>query len=765
MGNFLIPFPNNALAKVNFQIVKTALKSTAPLSAPAILQVALPTPLNRLFDYLPPEGFDPARLHVGARLSVPFGRSKMVGLLVAMATESEVDPARLKRVHAVLDDEMLIPPGLLKLLRWGADYYHHPLGEVVASALPVLLRQGEAAVAQPRRCWRLSDEGRGVDLDKLTRRAPRQVALMQRLLAAADGLFDSQLSEAMPGWQSVMRGLEKKAWVVMTEVAALVQPEPAAEALPSLNEDQQAAVAAITAASGFQAYLLDGVTGSGKTEVYLRAVQHAVEQGRQVLVLVPEITLTPQLVERFRRRLGVPLAVLHSAMNDRERLNAWLYARSGEAQVVIGTRSAVFTPMPKLGLMIIDEEHDASLKQQTGFRYSARDLALVRARNQAIPIVLGSATPGFESLLNAQQGRYHHLSLPQRAGDARPPQVRLLDVCGQKMDEMLSEPLLKQMQRHLDAGGQVLLFLNRRGFSPTLICHECGWVAECRRCDVHMTLHQRSRSLRCHHCDSQRPLPRQCPDCGSVDLRPLGSGTERVDDALARHFPDMVVARLDRDSTRRKGSLETILDDVSRGDCRILVGTQMLAKGHHFPNVTLVGILDGDQGLFGIDFRAGERMAQLITQVAGRAGRGDKTGEVVIQTHHADHPLLQLLCEQGYHAYAEAGLAERCTAALPPYHFMALLRAEAAQPSLPDEFLEQALAAAQALGISGVELYGPLPSPMERRAGKYRAQLLLQSAQRKTLHQLLARWVVDLAGLPAARRVRWSLDVDPIDLM
>ncbi len=765
MGNFLIPFPNNALAKVNFQIVKTALKSTAPLSAPAILQVALPTPLNRLFDYLPPEGFDPARLHVGARLSVPFGRSKMVGLLVAMATESEVDPARLKRVHAVLDDEMLIPPGLLKLLRWGADYYHHPLGEVVASALPVLLRQGEAAVAQPRRCWRLSDEGRGVDLDKLTRRAPRQVALMQRLLAAADGLFDSQLSEAMPGWQSVMRGLEKKAWVVMTEVAALVQPEPAAEALPSLNEDQQAAVAAITAASGFQAYLLDGVTGSGKTEVYLRAVQHAVEQGRQVLVLVPEITLTPQLVERFRRRLGVPLAVLHSAMNDRERLNAWLYARSGEAQVVIGTRSAVFTPMPKLGLMIIDEEHDASLKQQTGFRYSARDLALVRARNQAIPIVLGSATPGFESLLNAQQGRYHHLSLPQRAGDARPPQVRLLDVCGQKMDEMLSEPLLKQMQRHLDAGGQVLLFLNRRGFSPTLICHECGWVAECRRCDVHMTLHQRSRSLRCHHCDSQRPLPRQCPDCGSVDLRPLGSGTERVDDALARHFPDMGVARLDRDSTRRKGSLETILDDVSRGDCRILVGTQMLAKGHHFPNVTLVGILDGDQGLFGIDFRAGERMAQLITQVAGRAGRGDKIGEVVIQTHHADHPLLQLLCEQGYHAYAEAGLAERCTAALPPYHFMALLRAEAAQPSLPDEFLEQALAAAQALGISGVELYGPLPSPMERRAGKYRAQLLLQSAQRKTLHQLLARWVVDLAGLPAARRVRWSLDVDPIDLM
>ncbi len=725
----------------------------------------MPTPLPRLFDYLPPEGVEPASLLPGMRLSLPFGRSKTVGLLVAVVAESDFDRAKLKRAHAVLDEEVLIPAPLLKLLRWGADYYHHPLGEVVAAALPVLLRQGEAATAQQRQRWRVSEAGRAVVLETLAKRAPRQQTLMQRLLAAEGGLFDSQLSELVPGWQTVMRALQKKGWVEVEQVATLVQPDPVAAPLPTLNADQQRAVAAITAAQGFQPFLLDGVTGSGKTEVYLRGVQNAVEQGRQVLVLVPEITLTPQLVERFRRRLSVPIAVLHSGMNDRERLNAWLHARSGEAQVVIGTRSAIFTPLPALGLIIIDEEHDASLKQQSGFRYSARDMALVRARNEAIPIVLGSATPGFESLLNVEQGRYHHLVLSQRAGSARPPAVRLLDVRSQKMDEMLSEPLLTLMQRHLDSGGQVLLFLNRRGFAPTLICHECGWVAQCRRCDVHMTLHQRSRSLRCHHCGSQRPLPRQCPDCGSVDLRPLGSGTERVDEALARHFPAIGVARLDRDSTRRKGSLETILDDVSRGECRILVGTQMLAKGHHFPNVTLVGILDGDQGLFGIDFRAGERMAQLLTQVAGRAGRGDKIGEVVIQTHHADHPLLQLLCEKGYHAYAREGLAERHTAALPPYHFMALLRAEASRQSLPEEFLEQALAVAEALDITGVELYGPLPSPMERRAGKYRAQLLLQSSQRKALHQLLGRWVAELGSLPAARRVRWSLDVDPIDLM
>ncbi len=756
---------NSGLEKINPWIVKTVLKSNPFPTTPTTLRVAVPTPLYRLFDYLPPEGIELSSLQPGVRVRVPFGRSDVVGLVVALPAEPGFDRTKLKRIHAVLDEEVLISAPLLKLLRWGADYYHHPLGEVVAAALPVLLRQGEAATAQQHRRWCVSEAGRAVVLDGLARRAPRQLALMRRLLAVDGGLLDSQLSEVMSGWQPVMRALEKKGWVVAEQVAALVPPDPAAEPLPTLNDDQQRAVAAITAAQGFRPFLLDGVTGSGKTEVYLRAVAHTVEQGRQVLVLVPEITLTPQLVARFRRRLNVPIAVLHSGMNDRERLNAWLHARSGEAAVVIGTRSAVFTPLLEAGLIIIDEEHDASLKQQSGFRYSARDLALVRARNEGIPIVLGSATPGFETLLNVQQGRYHHLSLPQRAGSARPPRVRLLDVCSQKMDEMLSEPLLKLMQRHLDDGGQVLLFLNRRGFAPTLICHECGWVAECRRCDVHMTLHQHSRSLRCHHCGSQRPLPRQCSDCGSVDLRPLGSGTERVDEALARHFPAIGIARLDRDSTRRKGSLETILDDVSRGACRILVGTQMLAKGHHFPNVTLVGILDGDQGLFGIDFRAGERMAQLITQVAGRAGRGDKIGEVVIQTHHADHPLLQLLCEKGYHAYAKEGLAERHTAALPPYHFMALLRAEAGRQPLPEAFLEQAMAAAQALDIAGVELYGPLPSPMERRAGKYRAQLLLQSAQRKALHQLLGRWVAELGKLPAARRVRWSLDVDPIDLM
>ncbi len=724
----------------------------------------MPTPLYGLFDYLPPEGVDAARLAEGARVWVPFGRGRVVGVVLEIGADSSFDPARLKRVEALLDDAPLLPAEVVTLLRWGADYYHHPLGEVVATALPVLLRQGEAARPQPRQWWRLSEAGRAVDLVPLERRARRQFALMQVLRAAPEGLSAEQLNEALHGWRPVAAALVKKGWLIAEERAVLEGGTPGASP-PELNPDQSQAVAAITAAEGFQPFLLDGVTGSGKTEVYLQAVAAMIERGRQVLVLVPEITLTPQLLGRFRHRLAAPIAVLHSGMNERERLNNWLHARSGSARVVIGTRSAIFTPLPELGLIIVDEEHDASLKQQTGFRYSARDMALVRARNLDIPVVLGSATPGFESLLNVEQGRYHHLRLPQRAGRARPPRVTLLDVRALPLDEMLSPPLLKRMARSLDAGEQVLLFLNRRGFAPTLICHECGWVAECRRCDVPLTLHQRARSLRCHHCGSQRPLPRQCPQCGSVDLRPLGAGTERVDEALRRHFPDVGVARLDRDSTRRKGSLESILDEVNRGDCQILIGTQMLAKGHHFPNVTLVGILDGDQGLFGIDFRAGERMAQLITQVAGRAGRAEKRGEVVIQTHHPDHPLLQRLCHEGYHAYAREGLAERHTAALPPYTHMALLRAEAARVELPEQFLDEAMAAAQALGVAGVELYGPLPSPMERRAGKYRAQLLLQSGQRGGLHRLLGGWVKQLARLPTARRVRWSLDVDPIDLM
>ncbi len=731
-----------------------------------ILRVAIPSPLHGSFDYLPPPECNIALLQPGIRLRLPFGRNQVVGILLEVASTSQIDESKLRPALEILDTTPLLAPEQMKLLRWASHYYHHPLGEVLATGLPTLLRQGEPAEARHRSLWKITPEGSEADITPLEKRAKRQAELMLRLHAAPAGLTAEQLSELPRNWIDAMAALVKKGWVTLEQIPSLSQGSGTPETGPKLNEAQQQAINKVLHhRDEFAAFLLDGVTGSGKTEVYLRIISEVLAAGRQALVLVPEITLTPQLIERFQRRFNEPIAVLHSGLNDRDRLNAWLYAASGDARIIIGTRSAIFTPMKSPGLIIIDEEHDASFKQQTGFRYSARDLAMVRAQQQNIPIVLGSATPSFESLLNLRQGRYHHLSLPQRAGSAKPPRVELLDVRGQPMEDQLSAQLFGQIRRHLDAGNQVLLFLNRRGFSPTIICHECGWIAECKRCDSHMTLHQQKRLLCCHHCGSQRPVARQCPACGSADLRPIGSGTERIEETLQQRLPDTPITRIDRDSTRRKGSLEAKLEEIHDGTPRLLIGTQMLAKGHHFPNVTLVGILDGDQGLFGSDFRASERMAQLIVQVAGRAGRAEKPGIVLIQTHHPDNPLLQLLCQQGYHAFADAALGEREVTALPPYSYMALLRAEASHSIPTEQFLEQARALAQSIGVEGVELYGPMPSVMERRAGKYRYQLLLQSNQRQTLHRLLDQWTTRLSTLPEARKVRWSLDVDPVDLI
>jgi primosomal protein N' (replication factor Y) len=731
-----------------------------------VLRIAIPSPLYSSFDYLPPAGVDVDQLHPGVRLRLPFGRSQTIGILLEVSRTPQIERHKLKAAMELLDKESLLSQELMALLHWVSDYYHHPIGEAFATAMPVALRQGEAASAKHRSLWRITPAGREVETDTLAKRAKRQADLLSRLCASHNGLTADKLSELPRNWIDAMASLVKKGWVEMEQIPALEYGHEQSEQGPELNEAQHNAVERIQDCLGlFSPFLLDGVTGSGKTEIYLRSIDAVLNAGQQALVLVPEITLTPQLVERFKRRFNAPMAVLHSGLNDRERLNAWLLARNGEAAIIIGTRSAIFTPLLNPGIIIVDEEHDPSFKQQSGLRYSARDLAVVRAHRLDIPVILGSATPSLESLLNVEQGRYQHLHLPERAGSAKPPKIELLDVRNQHMEEQLSSPMLQLIQGHLDKGNQVLLFLNRRGFSPTLICHECGWVAHCSRCDTHMTLHLHKRQLRCHHCGSQRPIPQQCPDCGSADLRPLGSGTERIETTLAQHFPKTDISRIDRDSTRNKGSLETILAEINRGDSRILIGTQMLAKGHHFPNVTLVGILDGDQGLFGVDFRAGERMAQLIIQVAGRAGRADKPGHVVIQTHHPDNPMLQLLCQQGYHAYAKAAQSERQLTALPPYCHMALLRAEASQSLPPETFLEQASQLAHRLGTTGIELYGPMPAVMEKRAGKYRYQLLLQAQKRSDLHRLLKPWTAKLQTLPEARKVRWSLDVDPVDLI
>lgn len=542
-----------------------------------------------------------------------------------------------------------------------------------------------------------------------------------------------------------------------------------AQAELPLNPEQRAAFEAVRAShGGFHCFLLAGVTGSGKTEVYLQLIRETLAAGRQALVLIPEINLGPQTLARFERRFNARIALLHSALTDRERLDAWLAARDGEADIVIGTRSALFTPLKRPGLIIVDEEHDASYKQQDGLRYHARDLALVRARLENVPILLGSATPALESLHNAQAGRYGLLRLTQRAGGAHPPKFIRLDVKSMPLDAGLSRPLQQAIGDTLAAGQQVLVFLNRRGFAPTLLCHDCGWISQCPRCDARMTVHQGSGELRCHHCDHRQRPPMNCPQCGKLDLRPVGAGTERAEERLRILFPNHPVLRIDRDSTSRKHAMRDLFATINSGEPCILVGTQMLAKGHHFPRVTLVAILDADGGLFSADFRASERMAQQIVQVAGRAGRAEEPGRVLIQTHLADHPLLVQLTEDGYFAFAEQALSERRAAGLPPFAHLALLRAEAHKPGQAEAFLDSACSAAEQLleqmGGPEVELLGPVPAPMERRAGKHRAQLLLQCMSRAPLHRLLTPWLQSLEQLPGGRRVRWSLDIDPIDL-
>jgi len=728
-----------------------------------ICQVGVPGPFGEALDYLAPAG-QPGPVP-GARVRVDLGRRQVVGVVTGLAASSPIPRNRLRPVRQILDPEPVLHESLLRLLLWAAEYYQHPAGEVLTQALPVLLRQGRPAEAATRTLYSLTAEGEAQDAVSLSR-APRQAALLDLLREAPSGLSGQDLEAVPPGrWQAVLRTLMDKGWVESREVARGVAPPPPPRSGPALNEAQATAVATVQACFGaFSSHLLQGVTGSGKTEVYLHLIETALAAGLQTLVLVPEIALTPQLVNRFRLRLSCPVVVLHSGLGDRERLDGWLSARDGEAGVIIGTRSAVFAPWARPGLIIVDEEHDASFKQHEGFRYHARDVAVMRGHLDSVPVLLGSATPSFESLANADRGQYGRLRLRERAGGAAPPRVELLDLRRQTLDEGLSVGLIERMQTHLDAGGQTLLFLNRRGFAPTLLCHDCGWVAECPRCDARMTWHHGEGRIRCHHCGHERPRPRQCPTCDSRSLGGLGEGTERVEAALERHFPGHSVARLDRDSTRRKGSLETLLADVHSGRHRILVGTQMLAKGHHFPDVTLVGILDADQGLFSADFRAAERMAQLMVQVAGRAGRAERPGEVLIQTHHPDHPLLLTLVHSGYEAFAEVALAERRMAGLPPFTSLALLRAEASAAQVPWGFLEAARRSLEALAVDGVQAWGPAPALMERRAGRYRAQLMIQSESRPALHRALRAWTPALGQLPGARKVRWSLDVDALEM-
>jgi primosomal protein N' (replication factor Y) len=761
------------------------------MSSASVIRVALPTPLRRLFDYrADPAG--PCAIVAGSRVRVPFGQRRLIGVAMETAASSELPAERLKPVLERLDPQPIFDPATLALLRWAADYYHHPIGEVLAAALPKALRLGAAIDAIEER-WVVTPAGLEAYTSGEPRRAPRQRQLLTAL-AASDGtapagaglsppslgLTAAALDEKLGSWREAARALIARGWLSTVALPPAGAATPIASPLavspgPEPNEEQRLAIDTVCESlGGFAGFVLHGVTGSGKTEVYLRVVERALRLGRSALVLVPEIGLTPQLVDRFRRRFAAPMAVLHSALTDHERLLAWREAFSGRARVVLGTRSAVFAPVPDLGVIIVDEEHDTSFKQhEGGFRYSARDLAVVRAQRAGVPVVLGSATPALETLQNVATGRYTRLLLTRRAAAAAPPRLSLLDLRATVVRAGISTPAVQAIERHLAAGGQVLVFLNRRGYAPTLLCTACGWLAPCRDCDARLTVHLAAARLRCHHCGADSALPQRCPQCGFA-VKAIGQGTERIEETLAALFPGIPCLRLDRDVVRRRGDMEAAMRRMASGEARILVGTQMVTKGHDFPNVTLVVVLNADQGFFSSDFRAPERLAQTIVQVAGRAGRGEKAGEVLIQTEFPDHPLLGSLLAEGYDGFARVALAERSQASWPPFSRLAAVRASAQTAEAALAFLTEARRSAAGLRADrtsggrvesrAIRILGPAPAAMAKRAGRYHAQLLVESADRAALHRFLDGWLPTLESLPGVRRVRWALDVDPIEI-
>lgn len=728
-----------------------------------LVRVALPVPRAGGFDYV--WELDARRPEFGSRVRVPFGNRQRIGVVIGHPDSTPLAEARLKAVEAVLDDAPVIGPELMASLRWAADYYHHGIGEVLSLALPGPLRKGRPETSGAPRVWRATARGLEGSRKVPLKSAPRQAEAL-RIIAELGSPPESVLRKRGVS-REVLKRLKAKGAIesrAASEAPARhPRPRPDEQTPLELSLEQRRAVEAVAEAGDrFHPFLLHGVTGSGKTEVFLRLIRRELDRGRQTLLLVPEIGLTPQLIARLTARFGEQLAVLHSGLTDTDRLTAWHRARAESVRLIVGTRSAVFAPLPAAGLIIVDEEHDPSFKQHQGFRYSARDLAIVRARKLDVRVLLASATPSLESYRNATEGRYRLLSLPSRIGSAGNPRLRVVDLNRHASRQGLSTPMLAAIEEHLERGNQVLLFINRRGFAPALFCPSCERTEECDRCDARMTVHARDGRLRCHHCGRERQLQWSCPSCGAERIA-VGAGTQRVTAELQQLFPDFKIARLDRDAVARRDSMASVLASVERGETRILVGTQMLTKGHDFPAVTLVGVLNADQGLFGTDFRSSERLAQTIVQVAGRAGRRDQPGEVIIQTHYPTHPLLDCLLTRDYAAFAELALAERKLADWPPYTHLAVWRAEANQRSHVFQFLDM-LRAHSVNARANVEVLGPVADWMERRSGRYRAQLLLQSRARPALHELIDSSLQTLAKWRESRRVRWSIDVDPIEL-
>ncbi|MCL6270598.1 primosomal protein N' [Sansalvadorimonas sp. 2012CJ34-2] len=742
-----------------------------------ILRIALPVSLRRLFDYLPPKSIPAVKLTPGLRVRVPFRNREIVGVLISLEIESEVPADKLRPASEILDSTPVLSEQLMKLALWTADYYHHPAGDTLIQALPALLRQGYDLGKEVHNFWQpASNLDNQAEIALAKARAPKQQEAWELIRQHPDGISTEALRSF--GFEKpLLRNLEKRGLVESLTKAPQYQMfydhHPLLKSSPLvLNSEQERALEAVICEDqSFSATLLHGVTGSGKTEVYLQAIAHVLSQQKQALLLVPEIGLTPQTLARFRERFNVPVCVLHSGLTDRERLNGWLAAQRGEAGIVISTRSGIFTPLYSPGIIIVDEEHDLSYKQQDSVRYSSRDLALYRGRLENIPVILGSATPSLETLNNSISHRFRYLKLSQRAGVATPPQLELIDTRGQELQGGIAPESLHAIKDTLQQGHQALVFLNRRGYAPTLTCDHCGWLVDCPNCDAHLTLHRSPPHLHCHHCDYRQGIPNCCPNCSSIELSPVGQGTERTEEILAQLFPKTQVLRIDRDSMRKKHAFQETIDKIHKGDPAILVGTQMLAKGHHFPAVTLVVIVNADAGFFSADFRGSEKTGQLILQVAGRAGRADRPGRVFIQTGTPDNEQLQTLIHKGYDDLSKELLDQRRSVGLPPFSYMALISAEATFSQPAEEFLVNTANLAKQIievdnlgGPEGVLVLGPMPAPMEKRQGRMRYHLHLQAKTRKPLHNMLYRLLPLLEQDPLARKIRWSVDIDPQDM-
>ena len=723
----------------------------------AIVRVALPIPLPQAFDYVSESA---SLADIGRCVQVPFGKDTLTGVVLALPAESEVDGARLKPVLEIRRSLPALPTDWLQMVALVSRYYHAPIGEVVQLALPPDMRRAIAPAPRAGQDPWLALTASGLAAASDGHRAKRALAVVA--VVQGHGCIRRSELRAELGSSAPIADALRRGWIHS------VPPGPAGEASGEQTPTAEQAVALETisaAGEGFVCWLLHGVTGSGKTEVYLQLARQHLDRGHQILLLVPEIALTPQLEARVGQRFPrAQIVALHSGQSEGARSGGFVQAMTGRADIVLGTRLAIFTPLPRLGLIIVDEEHDASYAQLEGVRYSARDLAVWRARQRGIPLLLGSATPSLESWQHAEAGRYRRIPLNNRARAASLPTIRGVDTRRQHLDQGLSAVLLDAIATRIARREQTLIFLNRRGYAPVLSCPACGWVSACDHCSANRVLHLAERRMRCHHCGACSPIPQRCPQCGNQDIHAFGRGTQRLEQRLGELFPDASVMRIDRDAVRSRREWQQRLAAIADGTVDVIVGTQMMAKGHDFPRLTLVGVIGADASLHAADFRAPERLFQQLMQVGGRAGRANLAGEVLIQTEFPEHPLYAALRSHDYRRFAAMSLDERRRAGFPPFAYQAMLRADAPELGEAIEFLNQARGLARRLGSPEIEIFDPVPMRLVRLARRERAQLLVESRRRPALQAFLEQWVPALYDQPAGRRLRWRIDVDPMEV-